>query len=233
MITRAVLFDVDFTLIHPGRMFQGEGYAAFCARHGLAVDASSFDAAVRHAAPLLDEPEDALYSSRMFIDFTMRIIQGMGGSGPAVAACAQDIYDEWTSCQHFILYDDVPATFRALAARGIRIGLISNSHRPLEAFQRHFALDTLVDGAVSSSEHGYLKPHPSIFQAALRLLDAQPAESVMVGDNLRQDVEGARRVGMRGVLVRRPDVRFYDALPGEDLPDVPVIHSLAELLPLL
>jgi putative hydrolase of the HAD superfamily len=233
VITRAVFFDVDFTLIHPGTMFQGEGYAAFCARHGMTVDAAAFDEAVRKAAYVLDEPEEALYSSQMFIDYTKRIIEGMGGAGPAVDACALDIYDEWTGCQHFILYDDVPAAFRELAARGIRIGLISNSHRPLEAFQRHFALDDLVDAAISSSEHGYLKPHPSIFQAALRLLDAQPAESVMVGDSLKQDVEGARRAGMRGVLVRRPDARFHDPVPGDRLGDVPVIRSLAELGPLL
>ena len=37
-MTRAVLFDVDFTLIHPGPMFQGEGYRAFCARFGIEAD---------------------------------------------------------------------------------------------------------------------------------------------------------------------------------------------------
>ena len=36
--TKAVFFDVDFTLIYPGPKFQGEGYRQFCARHGMAVD---------------------------------------------------------------------------------------------------------------------------------------------------------------------------------------------------
>src|SRR3954453_23730815 len=53
---RAVLFDVDFTLIHPGPTFQGEGYAAFCARHGIGVDASRFGEAVIAAGQLLDAP---------------------------------------------------------------------------------------------------------------------------------------------------------------------------------
>ena len=35
---RAVLFDVDFTLIYPGPMFRGEGYHAFCAHYGMDVD---------------------------------------------------------------------------------------------------------------------------------------------------------------------------------------------------
>ena len=36
-MTRAVLFDVDFTLIYPGPTFQGEGYRAFSVRHGIDV----------------------------------------------------------------------------------------------------------------------------------------------------------------------------------------------------
>ena len=49
MNTRAVFFDVDFTLIHPGRTFQGPGYAEFCARHGVIVDPDRFMDAVRGA----------------------------------------------------------------------------------------------------------------------------------------------------------------------------------------
>jgi putative hydrolase of the HAD superfamily len=233
-VTKAVFFDVDFTLIHPGPMFQGAGYRAFCANHGLAVDASAFDAAVRSASFILDEADEALYAPQMFIDYTKHIIERMGGSGPGVDASARDIYEAWTGCQHFMLYDDVPDALQELAARKIRVGLISNSHRSLEAFQRHFELDGLIHGAISSSEHGYMKPHASIFEAALRLLDVPPADALMVGDSFRQDIDGARRVGMRGVLVRRADARYE--LPvgeGHRLDHVVVIRSLAELPPLL
>ena len=47
--TAAVFFDVDFTLIHPGPMFQAVGYKASCARYGIDVDESKFDAAVAGA----------------------------------------------------------------------------------------------------------------------------------------------------------------------------------------
>ena len=46
MGTSAVFFDVDFTLIHPGPRFQASGYCETCARHGLTVDATKFEAAV-------------------------------------------------------------------------------------------------------------------------------------------------------------------------------------------
>jgi putative hydrolase of the HAD superfamily len=228
-VTRAVFFDVDFTLIYPGPAFQGEGYREFSAKHGLQVDPSRFTAAVNSASHILDQAQDAVYSPQIFIDYTAHIIREMGGHGPMVEACAAEIYREWAACQHFLLYEDVPAGLQALAAKNIRIGLISNSHRCLESFQSHFELKGLIDVAISSSQHGYMKPHPSIFEAALRLAGVLPSEAVMVGDSLTQDIEGARRVGMRGVLVRRSE--SGSAIDSHR--DVPVIGSLLELPGLL
>ena len=222
--TKAVFFDVDFTLIYPGPAFQGEGYQAFCAAHGMAVDSDRFAAAVIGASYILDRVQDAVYNPQIFIDYTAHIIRAMGGTGPAVETCAAEIYEEWAACQHFILYDDVAPALEALAERDILLGLISNTHRSLESFQEHFHLDGLIDVAVSSSQHGYMKPHPSIFEAALSLAGVSAGDAVMVGDSLTQDIEGARRVGMRAVLVRRSDE--------SDTSDVgvPVIRSLSELV---
>ena len=226
--TRAVFFDVDFTLIYPGPAFQGEGYRTFCLGHGMDVDPARFPAAVISASHILDREQDAVYNPQIFVDYTAHIIRAMGGSGEAVEECAAEIYREWASCQHFLLYEDVPAALEALADSGVLIGLISNSHRSLDAFQEHFELDGLIDVAVSSSEHGYMKPHPSIFQAAMKLARVSASDALMVGDSLTQDIEGARRIGMRGVLVRRSSA----ADSGMDM-NVPVIRSLAELPDLL
>jgi putative hydrolase of the HAD superfamily len=234
-VTRAVFFDVDFTLIHPGPTFRGEGYQQFCARHGIDVDPSRFDAAVAAASAVLEEARAHIYEAALFHRYTAAIIAGMGGEGPRVDACAREIYEEWAGSHHFELYDDVPGTLREIAGRGIRIGLISNSHRCLASFGRHFELEDLISAAVSSSEHGYMKPHPSIFEAALRLLDVRAGEAVMVGDSFTHDIAGAVQVGMRGVLVRRsagsgPGRVTSAAAVAED---VPVIRSLTELPVLL
>jgi putative hydrolase of the HAD superfamily len=223
---RAVFFDVDFTLIFPGPRFQASGYQDFCARYGIAVDPAAFERAVSDAASGLD-PRDDLYDPQLYVDYTRRIIEGMGGSGPAVEIAAREIYDEWAACHHFALYDDVPDVLREIHAEGIRIGLISNSHRCLASFQTHFELEGLFDVALSSLAHGYMKPHRSIFEAALRAVQVAPADAVMVGDSLTQDVHGARRLGMRGVLVART------RRPVDAPSDVPVIQSLRELPPLL
>ena len=225
---KAVFFDVDFTLICPGPMFRGEGYRAFCARYGMHVDPAKFEHGVASAASLLDGPDDAPYDAEIFVKYTRHIIEQMGGEGPRIDDCAREIYAEWAACQHFELYDEVPAVLRELAAAGMRIGLISNSHRCLASFESHFELQGLISATVSSSEHGFMKPHPSIFSAALQLVNVAAGDAVMVGDSVRQDVEGALRAGMRAVLLNRG----ARPAPGEaDLRarGVAVIRSLHEL----
>jgi putative hydrolase of the HAD superfamily len=55
-----------------------------------------------------------------------------------------------------------------------------------------------------------VKPHPTIFQAALGQLGVEARDGVMVGDSLEEDIEGARALGMRAILIdrneRHPDV---------------------------
>jgi len=224
---RAIFFDVDFTLIYPGPTFQGEGYATFCRKHGIVIDESRFGAAVIAASSVLDDEQDHVYSADIFVRYTGRVIRGMGGTGPQVDTCAREIYDEWAACQHFFLYDDVAPALRELADRGYLLGLISNSHRCMTSFQEHFELTGLISAAITSSEHGFMKPHPSIFEAAMARAGVTAAESMMVGDSVPHDIEGARRTGMRGVLVHR------SGGPAPADAGVPVIASLAELVALL
>jgi FMN phosphatase YigB (HAD superfamily) len=141
--TSAVFFDVDFTLIHPGSRFQGTGYAESCARRGVRVDPERFERAVAGAAALL-ESADQLYDASLFVRYTRRIIELMGGTGPEVDLIARELYDDWAEHGHFSLYDDVPDTLTRLHASGFKLGLISNTHRCLASFQSHFELDCLI-----------------------------------------------------------------------------------------
>jgi putative hydrolase of the HAD superfamily len=222
-VTKAVFFDVDFTLIYPGPTFDAAGYRSFSHRHGLRVDTTRFESAVSSASRELEVGEDASYRAELFVRYARRVIEEMGGSGPGIDACAREIYEEWAVCRHFSLYDDVKPALRQLHESGLRLGLISNTHRCLNSFQSHFELDTFIAGAVSSSDHGFMKPHPSIFEAALLEVGVSAGEALMVGDSISHDVEGALQLGMRAVLLARSgdtDTRVEE---------VPVISSLAEL----
>jgi putative hydrolase of the HAD superfamily len=222
----AVLFDVDFTLIHPGPRFQARGYAERAALYGMRLDPARFDEAVAASAPLL-ESIDHVYDAGVFERYTRRIIERMGGAGPRLDELAREMSVEWADNRHFTLYDDVRGALEQLVASGVRIGLVSNTHRCLDAFESHFKLEGLIHATVSSADHGFMKPHPSIFLAALERLAVGAPDAVMVGDSLVHDVAGALAIGMRGVLLAR---RIAAAV---DTPTVPVIRSLSELGPLL
>ena len=222
-------------MIYPGPTFRGEGYQAFSKRYDIDVDPARFETAVTRAAPLLDDSEGSAYDHELFVAYTRCIIEEMGGKGSADAAldaCAREIYAEWARSHHFELYDDVAPVLGELTAAGLKVGLISNSHRPLDEFQSHFELRHLVSAAVSSADHGYMKPHPSIFLSALAQLDVAPKNAVMVGDSLRHDVEGALNIGMRAVWLHRGDSAAPPSLAVHDA-RVPVIRSLRELAQLV
>jgi len=198
---KAVLFDVDFTLAKPGPELMPEGYVRCAARHGLTLDESLYpqarDAALvalkRH--PELDHDED------IWVAFTERIVQGMGGASPVSHDLALELTSRWQHHENFELYEDVLPVLDELRAAGLKIGLVSNSARDVREFAVHHALP--IDAGISSFHHGKTKPHASIFRAVLDLLEVAPSEAAMVGDTLEDDVEGARALGMQAVLVDR------------------------------
>ena len=92
MATKAVFFDVDFTLIYPGPTFDGEGYRRFAARHDLQADPDRFAAAVVAASVELDRAQDDIYRPELFIRYARRVLEEMGQCGSwARAVCSRDL----------------------------------------------------------------------------------------------------------------------------------------------
>jgi putative hydrolase of the HAD superfamily len=216
-VLRAVVFDVDYTIAKPGPDLGPEGYRRLGERHGLTLDPACYDEARRAALTTLERHPELDHDEEIWVLFTQRIIEGMGGVGDTYAA-AYEMERAWAHAHHFELYDDAVPAIDALRGRGLRVGLLSNSARDLDLFVAHHRLE--VDAVLTSRTHGKTKPHDTIFRRMLDLLSVVPDEAVMVGDQLEDDVEGARAIGMRAVLVDRED-RY----PGQDR-----IRGLGELL---
>jgi putative hydrolase of the HAD superfamily len=221
---RAVLFDVDFTLARPGPELGPEGYVRAGARHGLTLEPSRYEAARDAALVDLRRHPELEHDDEIWFRFTERIVRGMGGDADSAYACAVEITRGWERHENFELYDDVPDALAALRSAGLRIGLVSNSARDVREFARHHGLD--VDAGISSFHHGHTKPHASIFRAVLELLGVEPAEAVMVGDTIADDIEGALALGMRAILVDR-EGRHEDFEPRvESLSEFPALLGL-------
>jgi HAD superfamily hydrolase (TIGR01549 family) len=204
---RAVLFDVDFTLCRPGPELSADRYALIAARHGVSVDATRYDDAREAAALNLKRHPELLHDDTIWHRFTEEIFVGMGGPPQIASECAREIEQGWEVSENFELFEDALPVLDELRAAQLRIGLVSNGIRDLAQFVAHHRLD--VDAIVDSRTHGRVKPHPTIFQAALERLGVDAAEAAMVGDSLEEDIEGARALGMRAILIDR-DERHAD-----------------------
>jgi putative hydrolase of the HAD superfamily len=217
---KAVLFDVDFTLAKPGPDLGPEGYARLGERYGLTLDPARYADARAAALGSLERHPELRHDEELWFAFTERIIRRMGGDTDTARELAVEMTRLWEHSENFDLYDDVLPVLGDLRARGLKLGLVSNSDRELAAFVTHHELE--VDCAITSRAHGWSKPHPTIFQAALELLGADPAEAAMVGDSVEDDIEGALALGMRAFLIDR-EGRYPEAV--ERLPDLWALPS--------
>lgn len=111
--------------------------------------------------------------------------------------------------------------------KNLKVGLISNTIFPkrfhLEELKR-FGLDRYLDLVLFSSEAGFKKPHPRIFNAAIEMLDIMPDCAAFVGDKLEDDVGGAQKIGMKTILRLKEGENY--SLP--IFPDA-TINNLTEL----
>jgi HAD superfamily hydrolase (TIGR01509 family) len=118
-------------------------------------------------------------------------------------------------------YPDVEPALRALRDAGVRLVIASNWDCSLPDWLEPTGLLQLVDGVVTSADAGQPKPGVAVFKRALELAGAEPGDAVHVGDSLENDVEGARRAGIRPLLLARdgeaPDgveaIRSLERLP--------------------
>jgi putative hydrolase of the HAD superfamily len=199
----AVLFDVDFTLAKPGPDLGPEGYVKLGRKYGLELDPDRYAEARAAAVEQVERHAELRHDEEMWFAFTELIVRGMGGDAPAARDLAVEMTRLWERSENFDLYDDVLPVMAQLREHALKLGLVSNGGREIADFAAHHELE--VDCAIASRAHGWIKPHESIFRAALDLLGVDAGEAAMVGDSLEDDIEGATAVGMQAFLIDRED----------------------------
>lgn len=123
-------------------------------------------------------------------------------------------FDHWTPTTG--ARPDARLTLTALKERGLVTGLLSNTHWPRDQHEKWLRRDgiaDLLDARVYTSDLEHVKPHAEAFGALLAELQVAPADAVFVGDRLWDDIEGARRLGMRTIWMRNAEVPSYDVDP--------------------
>jgi putative hydrolase of the HAD superfamily len=123
--------------------------------------------------------------------------------------------------------EDAQPVLSALRERGLRLGLLSNTHWPRDWHEELLSRDGLLDlleARVYTSDLEHVKPHPEAFRELLRQVGVEPHEAVFVGDRQHDDIAGAAALGMRTVWMRN------DVVPAADVEPDAVVDELSELV---
>ncbi len=117
----------------------------------------------------------------------------------------------------------LPGTRDALERirRDYPIAVISNADGKIDAVLQRCGIVDCFASITDSGNVGQEKPHPAIFEAALREMKTEPAESLYVGDVYSVDYVGARNAGMQAVL--------FDVAGAYRERELPRVESLADL----
>ena len=150
-------------------------------------------------------------------DFTQATMDALRQIGiPDVSSeCSEAIYEalRMRTPDIRVLFDDTLSTLAALKARGYLLGVVSNRHYGGVPFHEDLRAMGLLDyfelrHMAISADLGLRKPNPDIFLHALNSLHVSPAEAVMVGDSLRGDITGAKRLNILAIWMPKVSLRI-------------------------
>jgi len=230
---RAVLFDVDDTLVDHSRA-QRAGLEAAMAAEGRRCQESDHERWRE-----LVEWTFARYLSGELSFAEQRRVRVRAMAGRALSDVQADLWVERYLAgfeQGLALYDDVLPALDALACLpAVRVGAFSNVDGDFT--RRKLAVVGIADRfdvVLGTSDVGAAKPAADPFWALCRALGVEPGQALHVGDRWHGDAWSARNAGLIGVWLDRPGADPGGRRPpagssAADLRSVPVIASLAQL----
>jgi HAD superfamily hydrolase (TIGR01509 family) len=125
-------------------------------------------------------------------------------------------------------------TIRELKKAAVALGIVSSAvHHPFLLWTlERFGIEREFDDVTTSASAGFYKSRPEIYWSALTALDARPEASIHIGDSHRYDVGGARKAGMRTVLITTERID-PDVAPLPDLTLESLVKSTPSILELI
>ncbi|MGH7761527.1 MAG: HAD family hydrolase [Candidatus Dormibacteraceae bacterium] len=230
----AALIDVGGTLwpnSWPFRNTDGAGRHQRVAAAMPMLEAAAIDALV---ADLLDssrigdearaistETSDAIAGAEVLIAASL-VRQGLASEAVSIArirrAMALPVADRMKPLPGAI---ELLGEIRALGMRSI---IASNTYwRDAESYWQDFrvlGMADCVDAIVTSVDAGHLKPHPAVFEMAMRVAKCPPERCVVIGNREENDIEPALALGMRTILVYPDDPKPASSQAHAVVPDL-------------
>lgn len=133
--------------------------------------------------------------------------------------------------KHPFVYEDTFSVLDKLKGK-FKLLLLTNGSPDLQNTKLAITpeIAPYFDSIVISGAFGRGKPDPSIFEYALKMLNVDKDEAIMVGDNLMTDILGASRVGMKSVWINRENKERNEVVPDYEISQLDELFEVLEHL---
>lgn len=197
---QAVLFDFANTLFRslPTEQFLSRIWTR-AGRDPETLDAAAVAAQV-HAAGRLPQVLAAQHERDVSVQRHREATLAWFAEVPAFAGITEEAYEAVFDLETWYPYTDTAPVLRALAERGVPVGIVSDIPFDLRKNFAVHGLGDLVGAYALSYELGFEKPDPRMFLGACADLDVDPRRTLMVGDNPARD-GGAVTCNLRVLLL--------------------------------
>ena len=208
---KAVFFDAAGTLFRV-RGTVGEVYWRLGQPYGLKTTPDLIEQAFQEQfanAPALAFPgrtaEEVRALEHRWWEKLMRLVFQEVGMFPRFNDYFNEVFEAFKGSEAWELYPETLKVLEELKSDGRRIGIVSNFDSRIHDVCRVLGISPYLDSITISSQTGWAKPSPEIFDHALNLHGLESDEAVHVGDEIGDDVEGALAAGLRPVFLDRSD----------------------------
>jgi putative hydrolase of the HAD superfamily len=209
----AILLDAMGTLVHLDEPVP-RLRAALAEHAGVDVDLATAGAALKAEIAFYRTNLHTAVDGPSLHALRARCAAAMRPALPAGGATDEQLTVALLAGIRFAAYPEVPGTLDALRADGWALVVVSNWDVSLDEVLAETGLRERVDGVVTSVAVGAAKPDGAAFARGLALAGVPAAAAWHVGDDVAADVDGARRAGIRPVLVNRDgDAGAVDGVP--------------------
>ena len=207
-----VFFDAVGTLFHV-KGSVGDVYLRYAEKYGVRRSVEmvtrvnqAFKEAFSQAPPpifAVEHPEQLKQCERLWWFDVVHAVFYRVGMFEGFDDYFDEVYEAFRTADAWEIYPEVPEVLRQLRSQGYELGVISNFDTRLFEVFRELRLEQFFDSITISSLVGSAKPSPKIFRHALAQHVVEPEEAVHVGDDPKEDVDGANNANLYGVLLDR------------------------------
>lgn len=216
---KAVLFDLGGTLIRTVEI--KEIYRRILEVYGVQVFSQEIAKAHKENEKEFDIEDMIKWKEGFWAKWNARMLERLGIDKNR-EFLARKIDELWWNYAELEIYPDVSETFAQLKDKGVKTGIVTNAFKKdYQQILQKLAWTNCFDITVGIDACNKAKPDKAIFLYAVNKLGIRPEEAIFVGDSVKHDYEGAKKAGLKPLIIDRE---------GKAITDVETIRSLAELL---